>query len=122
MSEFVEIKTSVAEIIGIANDLRGRGESLTDAVEGTVGRITELEKGRETFPPDDFTASFLPNYHVPSQDTQGNDLPGNEAVASSAVHMGAELGRIADTVTNAMFSYGATDENSGADISDTPLP
>jgi hypothetical protein len=122
MSEFVEIKTSVSEIIGIANGLRSRGESLADSVESTVIQIRAKEEGRETFPPDDFTSSFLPNYHTPAEDTRGTSMPANEAVTSSAHHMGTELTRIADTVSDAMWSYGATDDNSGADISNTPLP
>lgn len=122
MSEFVEIKTSVSEIIGIANGLRSRGESLADSVDATVIQIRDKEAGRETFPPDDFTSSFLPNYHTPAEDTTGTSRPANEAVTSSAHHMGTELTRIADTVSDAMWSYGATDDNSGADISNTPLP
>jgi hypothetical protein len=122
MSEFVEIRTSVADIIGIANGLRGRGESLTDAVTATTEQIREKEGGRETFPPDDFTTPFLQNYHTPAEDTQGNPMPANEAVTSSARHMGSELSRLADSVSDAMWSYGATDDASGADISDTPVP
>lgn len=122
MSEFVEIKTSVADIIGIANGLRSRGESLADAVEATTLQIRELEDGRETFPPDDFTNSFLPNYRTDAQDTTGTSMTANLAVTSSAHHMGTELSRIADTVSDAMWSYGATDDAGGADISSTPRP
>lgn len=122
MSEFVEIRTSVADIIGIANRLRSRGETLVDTVTSTTQQIRDNEGGRETFPPDDFTGPFLQNYHALAEDTRGNAMPAHEAVTSSAQHMGAELSRIADRVSDAMWSYGATDDASGDDLSNTPLP
>lgn len=122
MSEFVEIRTSVADIIGIANGLRSRGEALADAMTSATEQIRQKETGRETFPPDDFTAQFLPNYHAPAEDTRGIAMPAHEAVTSSAHHMGTELSRIADQVSDAMWSYGATDDASGEDLSSTPLP
>lgn len=122
MSEFVEIRTSVADIIGIANGLRSRGEALADTVSSTTEQIRQKEAGRETFPPDDFTGPFLQNYHAAAQDTRGNAMPAHEAVTSSAHHMGTELSRIADGVSDAMWSYGATDDASGEDLSKTPLP
>jgi hypothetical protein len=122
MSEFIEIRTSVADIIGIANGLRSRGDSLAETVSGTTARIRELESGRETFPPDDFTTPFLAHYNADSQDTKGTSMPANLAVTSSAHHMGTELSRLADGVSDAMWSYGATDDSSGQDISNTPIP
>jgi hypothetical protein len=122
MSEFVEIRTSVADIIGIANRLRSRGEALADAVSSTSEQIRQKEKGSETFPPDDFTNQFRPNYDTLVEDTQGETMPAHEAVTSSAGHMGTELSRLADHVSDAMWSYGATDDASGEDLSNTPLP
>jgi hypothetical protein len=122
MSEFIEIRTSVAEIIGIANGLRSRGEALADTVSSTAEQIRQKEAGPQTFPPDDFTNQFRPNYEAPAEDTQGKPLSANRAVTSSAHHMGTELSRLADGVSDAMWSYGATDDASGEDLSNTPLP
>src|SRR6266508_6285303 len=122
MGEYVEIRTSVSDIVGIANGLRGQGERLQQTAAAAEDTIRRLEERRETFPPDDFTNQFLETYHQTAEDSQGNATTVNRAVTSSAVDMGRKLVDIGTYVANAMWTYAATDQESGADINDTPRP
>ena len=115
MSEFVEIKTSIADILNIANGLRAKGEALTGTMKNSIAAITAIEGHPETFPPDDFTAGFMENYH---RQVQGQDgmLNANEAVQGSALVMGEALANIGDFVAKGMWAYSAGDDDNAADV------
>lgn len=117
MSEFVEIRTSVADILGIANRLRTQGTELAGAMRTATGEITALETHPETLPPDDFTDQFTAKYHAPVEGTAGPSLPANEAVKQGMVAMGEALTEIGDSVVTAMWAYSGQDDENAADVS-----
>ncbi len=119
MGEYVEIRSSPAEIMSIANGLRGQGEALRGEVSGINGEIQERENRADTFPPDQFTDGFLTNYHQAAPGVDGTTTTANVAVRQSAAYCARKLIEIGDFVGAAMVNYGATDDESGEDIAKT---
>lgn len=119
MGEFVEIKGSVGDIIGIANGLRSRGEELASTMRTAADDI-EGKEGGKVFAPDDFTEGFLKTYHDTTNDSQGRETTVNLAVRESAVDMGTRLSGLGDDVAGAMFAYSGTDLENAGDISEAP--
>lgn len=115
MSNYVNIGTSVSEIIAIANDLRSQGRALNDKLKQSIQRVTDGENDHETFPPDEFTNTFFQNYHKP---VEGGE-PTNAAVKKAATTVGNGMVSLGDYVANAMFSYQGQDIDSADDISKT---
>jgi hypothetical protein len=122
MSEFVEIKTSVADIISVANGLRAKGDALRTTVTGINADIAAQEEAAETFPPDKFTGEFRKTYDEPVQDSKGTTVPTHLAIRNSAVDAADKLVQIGETVGKAMINYSVTDDDSGTDIAATPRP
>jgi hypothetical protein len=123
MSNFVEIGTSVADIISIANRLRVRGEDLAGAVSDASSDIEAQEGRQETFPRDKFTDQFLPHYHASTEYGVGDEVrsgPTNEAIRATAVEMGHKLTEVGDWVGQAMFTYSAQNEGNASDIASSP--
>lgn len=120
MGEYVDISTSPADLISIANGLRSQGERLAAAMRASAADIERLEGRAETFPRDDFTNGFLEKYHDLTEQSQGHHVPANEAVRNSAVDMGTKLTKIGDFVAGAMFAYTGADEENATDISNGP--
>ena len=123
MSNFVEIGTSITDIIGIANRLRVRGEDLAGAASDAGSAIAAQEGRQETFPSDKFTDQFLPIYHAPTEYGQGDAVrtgPTNEAIRATAVEMGHKLNEVGDWVGQAMFTYAAQNEGNASDIASAP--
>lgn len=121
MSEYVEIRSSPAEIISIATGMGERGRALVEKA-GNLGRAIATQEGNDrAYPSDQFSDQFLVTYHQAATDAAGNASTANVAVRDSAVQAGATLGKIGDFVGKAMTNYGAVDEESGADISKTEL-
>jgi hypothetical protein len=119
MSNFVQISTSVADILSLASGLRAQGKTLTDGMKPLLASIEALERDGETFPPDEFTSTFLGLYHQEVDAGDGTKLPASEAVKQSAGSVGAALTGIADYVATAMWNYQGTDEDSATDIGST---
>jgi hypothetical protein len=116
MGEYVEIRTSPAEIMGIANGIRGQGEQLSGDVGDISQEIAERENRADTFPPDQFTDDFVAKYKQDVPGADGKTTAANEAVRASAEYCGTKLVEIGDFVGRAMVNYGATDDESGQDI------
>lgn len=113
MSNYVDIRSSIADIIGLANGLKVSGEQMNSAMTSQMSTIAGLEGGAETFPPDQFTTAFLEHYHkVP----EGSTLPANEAIRAAAPELGTAMVALGDFVTNAMWSYSAGDDGNAGDI------
>lgn len=117
MSEFVEIKTSVADIMSIANRLKAQGDGLAESMRGTTSEITALENHPETLPPDDFTNEFTSKYRAPVDGVDGVSLPANEAVKEGAIAMGEAMTRMGDSVVTAMWAYSGQDDENATDVS-----
>lgn len=115
-SNFVEIGSSPAEIIGIANGLRSRGSDLISTVSGICQDIGMTEREPRTFPSDQFTDGFTKEYMKVSESTDGKGHPANEAVRLGAVYCGTKLTEIGDFVNKAMVNYEAGDEQNAGDI------
>jgi hypothetical protein len=115
MSNYVEIKTSIADILSLANGLRSQGKALTDKMKPLLADVEALERDGETFPPDDFTTTFLGTYHRPVDAGDGK-LPASAAVKRSATGIGAAMTGIGDYVANAMWNYQGADEDNAKDI------
>jgi hypothetical protein len=115
MSEFVEIKTSIADIINIANGLRSQGDTLSGTMKSSVTAITAIEQHPETLPIDEFTQGFLDNYHSHVEGEHG-PVNANEAVKGSALALGEALTSIGDGVAKAMWAYSAADDDNAADV------
>lgn len=119
MSEYVEIRTSPAEIMSIANGLRSKGEDLLGTVSDCNREIIARETRADTFPPDQFTTGFLANYHQDAPGTDGETTTANVSVRQSAEYCATKLTDIGEFVGAAMMNYGATDDESGEDIAKT---
>jgi hypothetical protein len=123
MSNFVEIGTSVADIISIANRIRVRGEELAGAASDASTDIETQEGRGETFPSDKFTDPFLEIYHASTEYGQGDEVvhgTTNVAIRATAVEMGHKLSEIGDWVGQAMFTYTAQNEGNASDIASAP--
>ncbi|GAA2867332.1 hypothetical protein Acy02nite_10280 [Actinoplanes cyaneus] len=117
MGEFVEIRTSPAEIINIARSLRDKGEALEQAAKRHDTDIAAREKRGDVFPADDeFSNQFEPQYHGATTDVTGAGSTANLALRAAAVFCGTQLKTIGDYVATAMASYDATDQQGGTDI------
>jgi hypothetical protein len=119
MSSYVSIGTSAADIISIANDLRGQGRALNETMKTAIQRVEDGENDAGTFPPDEFTNTFLENYHKPVEGGGGEGA--NAAVRKAATSVGDGMVSLGDYVANAMFSYQGQDIDSGDDISNTDV-
>lgn len=117
VSEFVEIRTSVADILGIANRLRSQGTDLAETMGTTAEEITALENHPETLPPDDFTDQFTAKYHAPVDGADGVSLPANEAVKQGTIEMGKALSELGASVVTAMWAYSGQDDENATDVS-----
>jgi len=115
MSEFVDIRTSVADILNIANGLQSQGQSLTQAMSGAVDAINRMENEPETLPKDEFTDKFLENYHAPVP-TDSGTTTANVAIKLSALQLGQALAQIGESVTKAMWGYSGADDDNAADV------
>jgi hypothetical protein len=121
MSNFVEIKSSPAEIIGIANGIHSKGASLVSAVSEINREIVDHENHPDTFPSDQFTDGFTKEYHKVVEAADGKSHPSNEAVRVAALYCGTKLTEIGDYVAKAMVNYEASDEQGGDDIAKTAI-
>ena len=120
MSNFVEIRSSPAEIISIATGLRSRGAELTSAVSGICHEIVSQENEPKTFPSDQFTDPFVAEYKKVADATDGKGHPANEAVRLGAVYCGTKLTEIGDFVNKAMVNYETGDQQGATEINQTP--
>jgi hypothetical protein len=116
MGEYVRISSSPTDIINIAHRLKDRGETLAKAVKDRIPEIEERENRGGTFPPDQFTNEFHPQYVTATTDAEGKPSTANVALRSAAQYCGDKLVEIGEYVANAMVSYDVTDQQSGADI------
>jgi hypothetical protein len=121
MSEYVQIRSSPAELMGIANQISGRGQELADRVGALNDAIRAHDNESEAYPSDQFSDPFKDKYHQPTVDSSGKPTTAADAVQQSALYCGNKLSEIGDFVGTAMMNYGATDDESGADISKTEL-
>ena len=121
MSNFVEIRSSPAEIINIANGLRSSGAALTSAVSDICHEIVAQEREPKTFPSDQFTDPFLAQYEKVADSTDGDGHPANMAVRLGAVYCGTKLTEIGDFVNKAMVNYEAGDQQGATEINQTPV-
>ncbi|WP_328343222.1 hypothetical protein [Micromonospora sp. NBC_00421] len=115
MSSFVEIRTSVADILGIANRLRASGQSLASTMNCRLGAISGLESAPGTLPRDEFTEEFLKTYHKPVEGAGGGQQM-NEAVKESVPKLGKAMDQLGKYVADAMWSYTGTDDDNATDI------
>jgi hypothetical protein len=119
MGEYVDIKSSPGEIIGIADGITAKGHDLVAKVGTIRESITDHEGRGETFPSDQFTDSFLTHYHEGVEGVDGATVPANLAVQQSATYCGQKLVQIGESVNKAMTNYEATDDESGDGIART---
>jgi hypothetical protein len=119
MSNFVEIKSSPAEIISIANGIHSKGTDLISAVSQINRDIVEHENKPDTFPSDQFTDGFTKEYWKVVEAADGKMHPSNEAVRVGAEYCGTKLTEIGDFVNQAMVNYEASDQQGGDDIAKT---
>jgi hypothetical protein len=123
MSQYMEIGTSIANMIDMANRLRDRGDRLERAMTDAANAIEQHENGAKTFPPDKFTDPFLKTYHSDAEYSQGGQVvsgPANVAIRATAIEMGRQLREIADWVATAMFTYATQNEGNADDIASAP--
>lgn len=118
MADYVEIRTSVADLLSTANGLRLKGEELTSAMRTAIGRVEMLD-GPATFPPDEFTNEFTKQYYKAVPASDGGTTAQNVAVRDSAKMLGTGMINLGQFVADAMWSYQATDDDSGRDLDTT---
>ncbi|RKN17922.1 hypothetical protein D7147_18340 [Micromonospora musae] len=112
MSSFVEIKSSVADIIGIANRISASGQSLASTMTSKLDAVTAMESGHGTLPRgDEFVEEFLKTYHKSIEVPGGGAQPMNEAVKSSMPKLGEAMVQLGKYAADAMWSYTGTDDD-----------
>ncbi|GHJ05772.1 hypothetical protein TPA0907_01390 [Micromonospora humidisoli] len=116
MSSFVEIKTSVADILGIANRLRFAGQSMSTTMGDRFRAITTLEGTPGTLPRDEFTNEFLKTYHKSVEVSDGGGQQMNEAIKTTVPQLGTAMDKLGAYVADAMWSYTGTDDDNATDI------
>ncbi|BCY06439.1 hypothetical protein [Actinoplanes sp. L3-i22] len=117
MGEFVEIRTSPAEIINIAHGLREKGEALQKAAQRHNHDIEKREEPHDVFPAgDEFVEGFHPDYIGPTTDVNGHGSTTNAALRAAAEFCGKQLIDIGNYVASAMATYDVADQQAGADI------
>jgi len=121
MSEYIQIKSSPAEIMSIASQISARGKTLSGRINTLNVAIQTHESPGEVFPSDQFTDPFAKTYKQESVGADGKSTTANEAVRASAAYCGEKLEGIGDFVGTAMMNYGAADDESGADIGKTEV-
>jgi hypothetical protein len=121
MSEYVQITSSPAELMGIASQISGRGQQLSDRVKALNDAIHTHDNESAVYPSDQFSDPFKAKYQQPTVDSEGKPSIASEAVKDSASYCGKKLGEIGDFIGTAMMNYGATDDQSGADITQAGL-
>lgn len=115
MSEYVDIRTSVADILNTANNLQSQGQNLTKTMSDAVDAINRIESDPETLPKDEFTDGFLENYHA-QVPTDSGSVTANVAVKLSALQLGQALTHIGEAVSKAMWGYSGADDENAADV------
>jgi hypothetical protein len=116
VGEFVEIRTSPAEIINIARTLKDKGEALQKAAAKHNADIASRERG-DVFPEaDEFSEQFEPQYHGATTDVTGAGSTANVALRMAAEFCGQQLIDIGNYVAGAMATYDVTDQQGGTDI------
>ncbi|MFJ6198355.1 hypothetical protein [Micromonospora sp. NPDC092111] len=116
MSNFVEIKSSVADILGIANRLRVNGQSLSATMDGKLGAVSGMESAPGTLPRDEFTEEFLKTYHKSVEVAGGGGQQMNEAIKDTVPKLGVAMDQLGKYVADAMWSYTGTDDDNATDI------
>jgi hypothetical protein len=116
MSNFVEIKSSVADILGIANRLRASGQSLTSTIGGNLAAVSGMESAPGTLPRDEFTEEFLKTYHKSVEVSGGGAQPMTDAIKDSVPKLGEAMDRLGKYVVDAMWSYSGADDDSATQI------
>jgi hypothetical protein len=120
MGNFVEVKLSPGEIIGIANSMRQRGVDLTADVRDAAATISDSEGALKS---DKFTDEFRKGtYDAPQAGAGGATVPQHQALKDSASFMAGRLEHYGEVVAKAMISYSATDAESGKDIAKSDQP
>jgi hypothetical protein len=122
MSEYVDIRTSVADILSAANRVISAGAGLDHDMNWHVEMINGLE-GTETWGGDKYGRKFLKNdegggYQQPVKVGDAS-MPANDAVKSMGTGKDS-LGDVAQTlggfVNNAMLNYSGTDDDNATAI------
>lgn len=121
MSEYVQITSSPAELMGVGSRISGRGQQLADRVNALNEAIRAHDNEDTVYPSDQFSDPFKAKYHQATSDSEGKPSVASEAVKDSASYCGQKLGEIGEFIGTAMMNYGATDDESGADISKAGL-
>ncbi|MER7440714.1 hypothetical protein [Micromonospora avicenniae] len=112
MSNFVEIKSSVADIIGIANHLSSSGISISSTMQVKLAAVTAMENAQGTLPRgDEFVEEFLKTYHKSIEAPDGGAQPMNEAVKASMPKLGEAMTQLGKYAADAMWSYTGVDDD-----------
>ncbi|MEV4812322.1 hypothetical protein [Micromonospora avicenniae] len=112
MSSFVEIKSSVADIIGIANHLSSSGISISSTMQVKLAAVTAMENAHGTLPRgDEFVEEFLKTYHKSIEAPDGGAQPMNEAVKASMPKLGEAMTQLGKYAADAMWSYTGVDDD-----------
>ena len=115
MSDYVDIKTSIADLLTAASGLSTLGSSLTERLKPLLADVA----ARDTpalFPSDSFSDPFTESYWEPIKAGDDSTLPKNEAVRTSAAGVGEAMQGLADYVTQVMWMYKAADDDSASGI------
>jgi hypothetical protein len=110
MSEYVDIRTSVTDILAAANNLVTLGGSL----ESDMSPLIEAIKSREnaaTWGNDEFTGKFLEGYHksVKVGDGAMTAADAVKALGQGKNSLGTTTQDLGNIVVNAMLNYSDTD-------------
>ncbi len=118
MSEYVDIKTSLSDVLSAATNLVNMGTALESEMSDLNERIRGLE-GSATWGNDEFSAGFLEGYHRPvgSGSSAGNTADAVKGLGSGKDSLGTATQNLGNMVANAMIQYSETDGANAADIS-----
>jgi hypothetical protein len=115
-SSFVQINSSVADLLGAAGELVNQGESLSSDMASLISTVESLE-GSHVWGGDDFASKFLNNgeggYHFPVKET-------GQVMADAVKGMTRYSGKGDDnTLGGALANLGNSLSSGLLDVSDT---
>jgi hypothetical protein len=121
-SSFVQINSSVSDLLGAAGDLVNQGESLSSDMASLISSVESLE-GPHVWGGDEFAHNFLNNgeggYHFPVKET---GQPTADAVKDMTRYsgkgedntLGGALANLGNSISNGLLDVSDTDAGSAA--------
>ena len=118
MSDYVQISSSLGDLMGKGAQIQGHGDTYLSAVNSKIDAINSWEHSPDIGTGDEYYTTFHTSYtKVPP----GGDKPGNEMVKNNLREAGNQTSKMGGTVVTAMVSLMGSDMEGAAKIGNSGL-